>query len=116
MVKVIQDTYLWNKWKWLFEKKKKVKPLSDYRDGEYLTIDTGEDIFYVYSKRVIESVEVNDHLHVGNHAACGSPITFRDMGKYKIVLCDHCCLRIKVPSHIVTAEELKKYLDKCNIK
>ena len=68
-------------------------------------------MFCVFPEKMKESVEVNDHLHIGNHVACHAPISLYDMGKYKIILCHHCCLRIKVPSHIVTAEDLKNYLE-----
>ena len=90
------------------------KEYTEYRKDkeiDHFFIDTTEDVFIISPEKMEQNEKTTDNMFVGNHDICWGLITIRDLGRYKAICCTQCGLRIKVPSDIKTAEDLKKYFE-----
>lgn len=46
----------------------------------------------------------------GSHAVCNYTFNIKSIGKYNVIFCPSCGLRIKFPSHIKKLEDLERFL------
>ena len=79
--------------------------LTNADPDKVISINNEEDIIIIKSK-------TDNIMGSGFHHCCGGVIDINNNGKYKVIICRVCLLRIKFPSNIETDSELKKYFEK----